>query len=189
MTDSALLRVHAVEKASAANGPGLRTVIWTQGCSLACPGCFNPQTHPAAAGFLLDTHLWVNELRANSEDIEGVTVSGGEPFQQPDALFALLRSIRRQTSLSILLFSGYTQNELRTIPRSTEILACADVLMAGRYRSSLRSASGLIGSTNKSIVFLTNRYAMTDFSAVPEAEVWIGSDGQVQLSGIDPITW
>ena len=131
----------------------------------------------------------MEELRAYGDEIEGVTISGGEPFQQPAALFSLLHSIRSQSHLSVLLFTGYTQRELDVMPHSADILGCIDVLISGRYRSSMRSASNLIGSTNKSMSFLTDRYSITDFVGIPEAELWIGTDGRLEFSGIDPIAW
>ena len=104
---AATLSLHALVEASRANGPGRRAVLWTQGCSLGCAGCFNPQTHsfsgePVAVDKLFEC------LAAMADHLEGITVSGGEPLQQPRALLALLKRVRAETPLSIIVFTGYT---------------------------------------------------------------------------------
>jgi anaerobic ribonucleoside-triphosphate reductase activating protein len=118
--------------------------------------------------------------------IEGLTISGGEPFQQPEPLAELLEQVRRKTNLSVVLFSGYTWEELSLLQHATRILTNIDVLIAGRYIESRRVASGLIGSANKKIHFLTNRYTLSDFDVIPCAEIIITPDGNVLLTGIDP---
>src|SRR5262245_29198295 len=110
------LRLHAFLPASRANGPGVRAVLWVQGCSLGCPGCFNPLTHPTTGGELVPTDELVRRLTALGDTIEGITVSGGEPLQQRPALLALLRRLRQQTRLSVVLFTGFTWEEVQRFP-------------------------------------------------------------------------
>ncbi len=183
------MRIHQRENASRANGPGQRAVIWTQGCTLACPGCFNPETHPNQTGQEVDVSELAEWVLAQSGALEGLTISGGEPFQQPAALAALLTAVRRQSNLSIIVFTGYTQKELLTIPSADQALANMDLLISGRYIASQRVASSLIGSANKTAHFLTNRYTIADLLTVPEAEIWINPDGSVTFSGIHPLQW
>ena len=76
---------------------------------------------------------------------------------------------------------------MQAAPDREALLACIDVLIAGRYDESQRVAHGLMGSANKSVHFLTDRYTMNDFAAVPAAEVIITAEGEVMLSGIDPV--
>src|SRR5258706_14960618 len=99
------VRIHATEARSRANGPGARFVVWMQGCTLGCPGCFNPTTHDAGGGREVDVADLAAELAATA-NIEGLTLSGGEPLQQPDAAAALLAAARA-LGLSTLVFSGY----------------------------------------------------------------------------------
>ncbi len=185
--DGARLRVHAVLENSQANGPGRRAVIWLQGCSLGCPGCFNPQTHPAQGGEWVEVDELANRLATWQDNLEGLTISGGEPLQQTKALGALLRSVRRQTSLSVIVFTGFEEAELHRQPGIGDLLACVDVLISGRYRAEQRMARGLLGSANKRLLFLSGRYTPADFADLPEAELIIGVDGQVTFSGIDPL--
>ncbi len=183
------LRISHFVPYSRANGPGLRAVLWVQGCSLGCRGCFNPHTHSAGGGKLLAVDELFDTIAALGNTIEGVTVSGGEPMQQPTPLAALLRRVRLETPLSTLLFSGYTWDELKQLAAAAEVLASLDVLLAGRYDAAQHLASGLRGSANKSVHFLTGRYGPTDLAAVPAGEVIIRLDGDVELSGIDPLRW
>lgn len=175
MTTPPSLRVHAFLPCSRANGPGRRAVLWTQGCSLGCPGCFNPETHPFSGSLVPvdEVYEWI----VASPAIEGVTLSGGEPLQQRPALRALLQRVRTETDLSVVLFSGYSLDEIR---RSTgrDLLAYVDVLIAGRYSPT----------APKIVHLVTDRYTEADIEAVPPAEVVIGPDGHVVLTGIDPLS-
>jgi anaerobic ribonucleoside-triphosphate reductase activating protein len=183
------LRIHQFIPSSRANGPGTRAVLWVQGCSLACPGCFNPETHPAKNGERLDTDLLADQIASIQTTIEGITISGGEPFQQVRPLLDLLERIRAQTKLSVIVFSGYHRSELETVRFAEDALKLIDILIAGRYEQDKRIAQGLLGSTNKSIFFLTQRYQIKDLEQTPISEVLINPDGEVQLTGIDPIIW
>ena len=184
--DAGAMRVHAFMASSRANGPGVRAVLWLQGCSLGCPGCFNPDTHPRDAG----ERASVDELRARVADlspgIEGLTVSGGEPLEQARPLRALLERLRRETPLSVVLFTGFTWEEVTAAAEMANVLPFGDVLMAGRYDAARRLARGLRGSANKTTHFLTHRYAEDDLEAVPAAEIAIGPEGGVVVTGMDP---
>jgi anaerobic ribonucleoside-triphosphate reductase activating protein len=187
--DSQVLRIHQWTPKSRANGPGLRAVVWVQGCSLGCPGCFNPQTHPRQGGETVRVDDLLTELKTLESQIEGLTISGGEPLQQMPALLELLQKLRRETRLSVLAFTGFNWDEVRCLPHHTELLANLDVLIAGRFEASQRLAKGLIGSANKTVHFLTQRYSREDLQLTPPAEVWIGKNGEIELSGIDPLQW
>lgn len=196
MTRAAVLRVHHRLPASRSNGPGLRAVIWLQGCTLACPGCFNPDTHAPAGGTpttAADLAAWAAAQAADqagaAAGVEGVTISGGEPLQQVRGLRALLEELRARTNLSVVLFSGYTWDEIQQRPALARTAALADVLLAGRYQAGQRLAAGLRGSANKTVHFFSGRYSAADLDAVPPAEVMIARDGSLTLSGIDPLTW
>jgi len=183
----ASLRLYAFLPVSHANGPGARAVVWVQGCSLGCAGCYNPETHGFAGGESVSVDDLFERVAALRDRIEGITISGGEPLQQSRALLRLLRRVREETDLSILIFTGYSWEEARQMKDAGELLACADVLIAGRYDESQRVAQSLIGSQNKTVHFLTRRYTMADLEAVPQAEVIITPEGDVIVSGIEPL--
>ena len=187
------LNVHHFVPASRANGPGLRAVLWVQGCGLACPGCFNPETHSFQAGQRWTIKTAVERIvQANHLErgqLEGLTLSGGEPLLQHRALAQVLKEVRAQSGLSVVVFSGYTRAEIEKMPGIAAFLQSVDVLIAGRYEAARRAAHGLVGSTNKEVVFLSERYQPADLTNVPEAEVIVSPDGEIILSGIDPLQW
>jgi anaerobic ribonucleoside-triphosphate reductase activating protein len=185
VTSPPLLRLHAFEPSSAVNGPGARAVVWVQGCTLGCPGCFNPATHPRP-GTEVAVAVLAGQIMALGDRIEGVTISGGEPLQQRPAVLDLLRRLRARTALSAILLTGYRHSELARMPDAAELAGLLDVLIAGRYEQPLRLSRGLRGSANKTVHLLTGRYTQADLDRVPDAEVIIRPGGQLTVSGIDP---
>jgi len=193
------LQVHSFLESSSVNGPGQRAVIWLQGCSLGCPGCWNPGTHPHAAGFqwrvreILD---WLASVRSRIE-LSGLTLSGGEPLEQASGLVRLLESARMQLpDFSIGLFSGYTEAELdRGCYRcfsSTEhcekmelwqrIRQTLDFAVLGRYNVLTPSSDPLIPSKNQRLLLYSSRHSLADFQ--PQlVEVTIDGYGLTQVTG------
>lgn len=179
------IRLHAFEHASRANGPGLRAVVWFQGCTLRCPGCFNPATHDPLGGYESDTAWLAAEILALAPQIDGISISGGEPFQQPETLLDLLTRLAG-SDLSRLVFTGYTLDEIHRCRLGPEILQHLDVLIAGRYDVSQRVAKGLLGSSNQQIHLLTGRHDLAQLAAAPPREFILHRDGTVTNSGIHP---
>jgi len=178
-----MMRIHATEARSRANGPGARFVVWLQGCTLGCPGCFNPATHDSSGG----RERSIDELCAEiPDDVEGITLSGGEPLQQAGAAAELLDRARAR-GLSTLAFSGYSLDEIRALPGGPAVLDRLDVLIDGRYVAGERLATGLRGSANQRIQLLTSRYTLADVEATPVAEIRIGRTGEVVLTGVNPL--
>ena len=185
---------------STANGPGERVVVWVQGCSLACSGCWNSETHP----FVKDKDILISELAdwILNQNVEGVTFSGGEPFQQAPALELLISFIKeRRPELSIGSFTGYTLQELRDgkfnwwhpelrtmIPGdaklSNAILKQMDFIIAGRYNQLQRcDDKPLCGSRNQEVHFLSSRYNHKDLHANIVEMVVDPEAGLVQITG------
>lgn len=183
------VRIHAFEVVSRANGPGRRSVVWFQGCTLGCPGCFNPETHARDAGQVLDTGELVSRIREASPLVEGVTFSGGEPLQQPEALLEILGALATSPDVrdaTTLCFSGYTRAEIQHLPLGPAILDHLDVLVAGRYLADRRARGALLGSSNQTVHFLTERYGPADVARVPPRELILHADGSITVSGVDP---
>jgi len=196
------LKIHNFLPSSYANGPGRRAVVWVQGCSLKCPGCYNPDTHNPEGGFTISVSELYNKIVSLKDSIEGITISGGEPLEQPEALAELVQKIRETTNFSIIVFTGYEWNELENIlnyseektnPKPTltpnmlrKVINSIDILIAGRFDFKQKIGRHLLGSANKTIRFFTNRYNLKDFDNVPESEIVITADGKVVISGINP---
>ena len=177
------VRIHATQFRSRANGPGSRTVVWFQGCSLACPGCFNPDTHislnPDSSTDELLKHLLEQESNP-----DGLTISGGEPLEQPTALRELVERWKEETKAGVIVLTGFTWKEIQSDTVKVQAVARADLVITGRYNSQLHIATGLRGSQNKNYNFLTNVYSLQEMLDVPELEVLIEADGVVHVTGV-----
>lgn len=177
------IAVHAWMARSRANGPGSRAVVWTQGCTLGCAGCFNPTTHPVASPAITVNEL-VDQLIAEDPSADGLTISGGEPLQQPTALQALIHAWALQAGTGVIVLTGYTWTEITASPQLSAASAGADLLICGRYNQARHLGAGLRGSANKEYRFLTSRYCPADLQATAELEVIIGPDGSRTVTGI-----
>ena len=191
------LRVHGLWPGTRVNGPGLRFLIHLQGCSRRCPGCFNPDTHDPAGGREMTVEDLIQEIsgavelaspRPGAPAMEGITISGGEPLEQAEALAAFLEDLRRnEPDLSALIYSGFRRDEIARTPAGRRVLELADVLIDGPFVESLATDDGVRGSTNQVLHFLSDRYGPEDFPARPESfEVRIQRDGTVAVTGFPP---
>ena len=174
-------------------------VIWFQGCRLNCVNCFNPETHVFAKNLYWEIGELLSVVLSISGQIEGITISGGEPFEQKDALLAILREIKVKTNLSTIVYTGYEMEELQRFPEINQIFALLDVLIPGRYIDALNMNSKnadnskkqfcMAGSSNQQIHFLSDRYCLDDFIVAhrPDTEVIIRQNGDVILTGTGKI--
>lgn len=180
------IRIHSTIQRSRVNGPGERFVIWVQGCSLGCPGCFNPETHSPEGGRTVRVDGLAREILATG-GLEGVTLSGGEPFQQAGALADLCRPLG-DAGLSLFVFSGYSLSEIRAAEDASwqALLSQVDILTAGRFVETQKANLLWRGSENQQVHFLTDRYSPDDFDLekpLTQVEVTIGPTGEIQLTG------
>jgi anaerobic ribonucleoside-triphosphate reductase activating protein len=169
---SPALRVAQLVPRTGAEGPGLRFALWVQGCSLRCPGCCNPEMFAPGRGRETDVEALAARVLA-TPGLEGLSLLGGEPFEQAPAAAALAARVRA-AGLSVMVFSGFTLEELRARPDAAALLAQTDLLVDGRYdRTQPESQRRWIGSRNQRLHFLTDRYRPDDpcFSAPNTAEV------------------
>lgn len=159
------LQVAQIVPCTEAEGPGRRFALWFQGCPLRCPGCCNPEFIPFAGGETLTLADVLRTLDAARErGIEGITLLGGEPLAHAAASAALARAAHER-GLSVMVFSGYTLEEVRAKddPDVDEVLAHTDILVDGPYVRELPdTARRWIGSINQRIHFLSDRYRADD---------------------------
>lgn len=120
---------------SIVDGPGVRAVIWTQGCPHKCPGCHNPITHSMKDGYLEDINNLKDEL-SNMEGQTGITFSGGDPMVQPEACLELAKHCK-SLGLNIWCYTGYTYEQLLDMsvknPNIKYLLDEIDVLVDGKF--------------------------------------------------------
>lgn len=120
---------------SVVDGPGRRSVVQVSGCSIGCHGCYVPQTHRRENGNLVSVSTIVKEIVANRANHDGVTILGGEPFDQPGPVSELVFRLR-QRGFHITVYSGYTFEDLirRKIPSVDYVLANIDLLIDGPFQ-------------------------------------------------------
>lgn len=140
-------------------GPGLRSVVWVQGCPFHCQGCVAPDWIPFRAARPVSPADLADELLTDPK-VAGLTFSGGEPMQQAAGLAAVIAIARSRRPLTLICFSGYRLAELQARPPGpgvADLLAQTDVLIDGRYVAARNTGRGLRGSDNQRIHFLTSR--------------------------------
>ena len=186
-----ILRVGSVVDETLAEGPGARFALWVQGCTLRCPGCCNPQLFAPEGSARVEVAALLERLSLVRARIEGVTLLGGEPFEQAAAL-AEFAAGARALGLSVMVFSGYTRDELEgpdAPAGSAALLAATDLLVDGRYRAAEpEAARRWAGSRNQLFHYLTDRYPpgielITPGTAAQTVELRIGPGGRVLVSG------
>lgn len=153
-------RLHDMRMHTSALGPGIRTAIWFQGCNKRCPGCMSPKSRDVNGGHIVSTEDVINAI-VSTHDIEGITISGGEPFLQISALHEIIGTIKRDTDLGVIIYTGLTMNDLRKMndPKVDEIIdGLADLIIDGEYIDELNDGKSLRGSSNQNINFITDRY-------------------------------
>jgi anaerobic ribonucleoside-triphosphate reductase activating protein len=176
-----LINLHSTIKSSRVNGPGDRFVIWTQGCRKMCKNCYNPETWSHYRNNLIDIDLLVEEIKNSSTT--GVTISGGDPFEQPEELFYLLGEIKQlDLSDGVIVFSGYTIDEIRVREELRKSLDYIDVLIDGLYIDEKRITNGLAGSSNQEFHFLSDKISRDSINIDQEVEIHSLGD-LIQITG------
>jgi anaerobic ribonucleoside-triphosphate reductase activating protein len=166
-------------------GPGRRLGIWLQGCRIRCKGCVSQDTWEFDTSKRMpvaDLLAWCAEtVKCAAEPITGVTLSGGEPFDQPEGLSALLRGLRRQPAtagLDLLCYSGYPLKTLQAA--HADLLGQLDALIPEPYIDALPLEKRWRGSANQTLEILSAR-GQERYAAAQDAPA--GKDMQVAISG------
>lgn len=156
MPEKETIRLAGVVRESIVDGPGFRFTIFCQGCPHDCPGCHNPDTHDFEGGYDCRFDTLVDAIDKDKL-LDGVTFSGGEPFCQTAAVLKLAREIKKRNGLTIVIFTGYTYEELFDMARGdadvTELLSLTDLLIDGRFVQEERDLTlKFRGSRNQRII-------------------------------------
>ena len=147
-----MLRLFGEVTESITDGPGLRYAIFTQGCPHYCVGCHNPESHSFTDGYLVEEKRVIDDIRRNPL-LDGITLSGGEPFMQAEEL-SLVASAAKEHGLNVITYTGYTFEELvellKTRKGYRELLENTDVLIDGRFEIDKKSLNlRFRGSSNQ----------------------------------------
>lgn len=183
-----MLRIAEFIELTEVEGPGRRAAIWVQGCSIRCRGCCNPSYLDHAGGREEDPRSLARRIVQESSqlDLDGITLLGGEPFDQVSAVELFLAEIRAESSLGIILFSGHPWERLERESSWQEILRQCDLVKAGPWNPALAPDSrAWIGSRNQTLHFLTPRYRTLEKAWPParrEIEIHL-RDGEIVING------
>ena len=146
------IRLAGVVRESIVDGPGIRFTVFTQGCPHHCPGCHNPQTHDPAGGYDCEMQKILDAVEKNPL-LRGITLSGGEPFEQPEQLLELAKAVVAMGK-DVVAFSGYTFEQLVSgTPEQKALLEEIDVLIDGPFLLAEKSLEiSFRGSRNQRIL-------------------------------------
>jgi anaerobic ribonucleoside-triphosphate reductase activating protein len=173
---------------SEVNGPGIRAVVWVQGCPFRCEGCFNEHFQPFSPATVIPADNLADIILA-LPGIDGVTFSGGEPFAQAGPLAALGERLRR-AGLTVVTYSGYTTEQLA---RGNDtawplLLSVSDLLITGPFIAELAAADPLKGSSNQQVISLSTKIPGSGRGACrgdarSRTEFTIAPDGTITTTG------
>ena len=155
----------ASTQSSEALGPGKRAILWVRGCNRRCKGCIAPQWWKHESKVLVSTIQVAEKLLIGNPEVRGLTISGGEPFLQAEALVEMIRYARTKREFDVISYSGYTLEQLQQsgLPGALEMLSEIDVLIDGDYQQDIPANDGIRGSLNQVIHFLGHRITPEDF--------------------------
>ncbi len=146
-----LLNVAGVVPESIVDGPGLRLTVFTQGCRHHCLGCHNPKTWSMRPQNLWETSKIVS-LVQNNPLLDGLTLSGGDPFEQVAACTELALAVKA-LGLNVVTYTGYTIEALLADPERRPLVLASDWLIDGRFEQSLKTLTQpFVGSSNQRMI-------------------------------------
>lgn len=179
-----ILNIGAFLSTSKVNGPGTRSVVWSQGCRKNCPGCYNQAFRKSRIAKLYSVRSLYEMIMANRNEISGVTFSGGEPFDQARGLYELSRLLK-QKGLHIMSYSGYTLDELKSDsdPFKRKLLDVLDILIDGPYMDDRKMFSEWRTSANQNVYYLNEENMRKPSPHGEELEVIIDERGNLTITG------
>ena len=150
------LRISGIIEESIVDGPGIRLTVFTQGCSHKCAGCHNPGTHDYDGGYEITIDEILNMIKQNPL-LDGITISGGEPFDQSKSCAYLAKKVK-EMELSVVVYTGYDYEYLLKKEKYRELLLEADILVDGKFDiKKMDLTLPFRGSTNQRIIDLNKK--------------------------------
>lgn len=164
-------------------GPYKRAVIWVQGCKFACSGCLVPESWDETGGETIALTDLTNWILAQS-DIEGITISGGEPMLQAAALVSLIDKVREIKNLGVMCYTGYRWEQLQQGTAAQKLLLDRiDLLVDGLYIESLHGDLLWRGSSNQRLLLLSDRYEQILADELAKGERSAGLEFGIDVTG------
>lgn len=166
-------------------GPGKRVGIWMCGCPFNCAGCLSDELKNLSNGKDISVDELVEFIDSINGEIDGITISGGEPFYQSESLLYLLKVISNRFE-DIILFTGYKYEELQSgkVHCAKEIIENISLLIDGKFDKDDICVNGLRGSNNQKIITLKNIYGDIDFYNYPQRIQLVYSGKEIVEIGI-----
>lgn len=167
-------------------GEGKRLAIWVQGCNLGCKGCISKSLWNTTNGKKLDILDLAFKIEQIQSHFDGISITGGEPFQQYKSLMAFCAYVKKRTDLSIQVYSGYYLEELKELYPDLLFLHYLDWLIDGRYEQAFHSTDNSKGSTNQSIYKIEQGTAMLmgNYVSSNKWSLHVSDDLTINLTGI-----
>ncbi len=170
-------------------GQDKRLGIWVQGCSLHCKACINQPLWATDGGECVDVHNLFNWLLLNAEAFDGITITGGEPFEQYDQLIEFLHLVKTNTRLNVCCFSGYYLHELYAKHPDKLFSKYIDYLIDGRYSEKMDEKEGMSGFSSQTTYKFINEIPYLDesFKFSTKWSLKVDDDCKINMSGIPKI--
>lgn len=149
------IRIYNKVNSTKVLGPGLRYGIWFQGCKKRCSSCLAPDSRNFNMGDVIAIDNIFQEIKSQKE-LRGITISGGEPFEQKEALLKLLEKSHK-LELDTIVYTGYSLEELIKSDENHKILKLIDLLIDGEYIENLDYNQPLRGSDNQKFIYFSNK--------------------------------
>ena len=147
------LKLYMTVKKTEVLGPYKRYAIWVQGCNKRCIGCISPDAQALDGGYSINVDDLVADI-LSVPNIEGITISGGEPFLQQHALCNLVYKLRGYRDIGIIVYTGMKYDEIK----NTDFAKMVDIIIDGEYIEELNDDKSLRGSSNQNVICVSDRY-------------------------------
>lgn len=181
------MRVNRFILKTKAEGPGVRACIWVQGCEHGCKGCYAKHLWNRDEGRLMRAEEIIDALDNVIDEIDGISLLGGEPMDQASELWKVARYIKEHDK-NVICFTGYTYEQLLEAkkPGVEKLLEYTDILADGPYIEELRSFDRpLLGSSNQRFIFITNNIDKKEIENYKNSfELRVSSKGVIQINGM-----
>ena len=161
-------------------GPYTRYCLWVSGCNRNCKGCISPESHDMYSGRKYSTHSLAWQVI--TADVEGITISGGEPFLQAEALCELIATVKKHRDIGVIIYTGYLYEQLSELPFGAELSELSDLIIDGPYVQELDDGRSLRGSSNQRVIPITDRYVdKLSLYGADQRKVQIDSSNELEI--------